>query len=183
MGRRPYCLPTLSPCRVFLRQTCLISAGYSGKYPDLDGWEFWAGSPEQTSLFGGRSRVLWWDRLEVAVQAGSAFVRGKEAWGRKGVAVRQIGTLPATLYTGDKFDTNVAVILPNRLDHLSAIWAFCSSSDFNTAVRRIDPTMNVTNATFVKVPFDLERWQTVAEEQRIVGLPRTALGRPYSVVV
>ena len=66
---------------------------------DLQGWEFWAGSPEHTALFEGRSRVLWWDRLEEAIQSGSAFVRGKEAWGREGVAVRQIGHLPATLYT------------------------------------------------------------------------------------
>ena len=35
--------------------------------------------------------------------------------------------------------------------------------------------MNVTNATLVKVPFDLERWQGVAEEQWSVGLPE-----PYS---
>ena len=142
---------------------------------DLKGWQFWAGSPEQTSLFGGRSKVLWWSRIEEAVQAGSAYVRGTEAWGRKGVAVRQIGSLPATLYTGDKFDTNVSVILPNHLNHLPAIWAFCSSSEFNTAVRRIDPTMNVTNATMVKVPFDLERWKAVAEEQWTGGLPE-----PYS---
>ena len=132
---------------------------------ELDGWELWAGSPEQTSLFAGRSRILWWDRLQESIHAGSAAIRGKEAWGRSGVTVRQIGSLPVTLYTGDKFDTNVAVILPKDLDHLPAIWAFCSSVEFNEAVRRIDPTMNVTNATLVKVPFDLDRWQTVADQQ------------------
>ena len=138
---------------------------------NLDQWEFWAGSPETTSLHGGRSKVLWWSHLEAAIQAGSAFVRGKDAWGRGGVAVRQIGSLPATLYTGDKFDTNVAVILPRDARHIPAIWAFCSAQEFNYAVRRIDPTMNVTNGTLVKVPFDLERWQFVAEERWPDGLP------------
>ena len=142
---------------------------------DVEGWEFWAGSPERTSLFGGRSRVLRWSHLEEAVQAGSAAVRGREAWGRQGVAVRQVGSLPATIYSGEKFDTNVAIILPKQPDKLPAIWAFCSSPEFNTAVRQIDPTMNVTNATLVKVPFDLERWQSVAKDRWPNCLPE-----PYS---
>ena len=142
---------------------------------DLRQWEFWAGSPEETSLYGGRSKVLWWTRLQEAVQAGSAYVRGRDAWRRNGVAIGQMEDLPATLYSGQKFDTNAAVILPKHADHLPAIWAFCSSPDFNTAVRQIDPKMNVTNATLVKVSFDLERWQSVAEEQWPDGLPE-----PYS---
>ena len=142
---------------------------------DLEQWEFWAGSPEETSLYDGRSRVLWWTRLQEAVQDGSAYVRGREAWGRDGVAIGQMEALPSTLYKGDKFDTNVAVIVPKEPDNLPAIWAFCSSSDFNAAVRRIDTTIKVTNATLVKVPFDLQRWQSVAEERWPGGLPE-----PYS---
>ena len=138
---------------------------------DLDQWEFWADSPEETSLYRGRSKVLGWGHLQEAIQAGSAFVRGKDAWGQDGVAVGQMGPLPATLYSGDKFDTNVAVILPKNRVHLPAIWAFCSSPEFNTTVRQIDPQMKVTNATLVKVPFDLERWQSVAEERWPDGLP------------
>ena len=138
---------------------------------DLRQWEFWAGSPEETSLYDGRSRVLWWTRLQEAVQAGSAYVRGRDAWGRVGVAIGQMEALPATLYSGEKFDTNAAVILPKEADHLPAIWAFCSSPEFNAAVRRIDTTIKVTNATLVKVPFELERWQSVAEERWPGGLP------------
>ena len=59
--------------------------------------------------------------------------------------------------------------------HLPAIWAFCSSPEFNTAVRQIDLAMKVTNATLVKVPLDLERWQSVAEARWPSGLPE-----PYS---
>ena len=142
---------------------------------NLEQWRFWAGSPEETSSYGGRSKVLWWTPLQEAVQAGSAYVRGRDAWGRDGVAIGQMEALPATLYSGDKFDTNVAVILPKASDHLPAIWAFCSSPEFNTAVRQIDPAMKVTNATLVKIPFDLERWQSVAEERWPSGLPE-----PYS---
>ena len=138
---------------------------------DLKQWEFWAGSPEETSLYGGRSKVLWWTRIQEAVRAGSASVRGRDAWGREGVAVGQMGDLPATLYSGQKFDTNAAVILPKDAGHLPAIWAFCSSPEYNAAVRQIDSTMKVTNATLVKVSFDLERWQTIAEDNWPGGLP------------
>ena len=145
---------------------------------DLVQWEFWAGSSDETLLYGGRSRVLWWNRVQEAVQAGSAYVRGAEAWGREGVAVGQMRSLPSTLYKGDKFDTNVAVILPNRLEHLPAIWAFCSSPEFNTAVRHIDPQLKVTNASFTKVPFDLEHWQTVAEKLSLNSLPEPRSENP-----
>ena len=142
---------------------------------DLHQWEFWAGSPERTSLYGGRSKILWWDNLQKAIKSGHAYVRGKDAWNQDGVAVGQMGSLPATLYTGDKFDTNVAIILPNNREHLPAVWAFCVSPEFNAAVRDIDAAIKVTNATLVKVPFDLERWQSIAEEQWPSGLPE-----PYS---
>ena len=55
------------------------------------------------------------------------------------------------------------------------IWCFCSSPEYNEAVRRIDQKLNVTNATLVKVPFDLERWTQVAAEDYPNGLPK-----PYS---
>jgi hypothetical protein len=79
--------------------------------------------------------------------------------------------LPVTLYTGEKFDVNSAAILPRNAEHLPAIWAFCSSPEFNTAVRRIDQALKVTNASLVKVPFDLEHWQRIAAEQLPDGLP------------
>jgi len=81
--------------------------------------------------------------------------------------------LPVTLYTGELFDSNVAVILPHDPAHLAAVWAFCSSPDSAMTVRRIDQKLNVTNATFAKVPFDLGHWQRIAEEAG-------SLPEPYS---
>ena len=79
--------------------------------------------------------------------------------------------MPVTLYEGTKFDTNVATIIPHDPAYLPAIWCFCKSPEFYAAVRRIDQKVNVTNATLVKVPFDLERWQQVAAEEYPNGLP------------
>lgn len=43
---------------------------------------------------------------------------------------------------------------------------------FAEDVRRIDQKLNVTNATLVKVPFDLAHWQAVAAEKYPHGLPK-----------
>ena len=97
---------------------------------------------------------------------------------KKGVVVRQIRELPCTLHTGAIFDTNCAIILPYHEFTLSAIWCFCSSPEFNKAVRQIDQKLNVTNATLVKVPFDLERWHKVAQEKYPKGLPKPYTNDP-----
>ena len=84
----------------------------------------------------------------------------------------EMGRIPVTLYSGEKFDSNVAVISPTHPDDLSAIWTFASSPDFQTAVRAVDQKLNVTNATLAKIPFDLALWQKVATEKYPHGLPK-----------
>ena len=101
--------------------------------------------------------------------------RGNRAWGKRGVGISQMRTSPSSLYTGELFDSNIAVIIPEKVFHLPAIWCFCSSPEYNDAVRRIDQKLNVTNATLVKVPFDLDRWTKVAAKKYPKGLPK-----PYS---
>jgi len=80
--------------------------------------------------------------------------------------------LPTTLYSGEKFDSNVAIICPKDQSLVTAIWTFCSSDAFAGEVRRIDKKVNVTNASMVKVPFDLAHWQKVAAEKYPDGLPK-----------
>lgn len=130
-------------------------------HPD---WEFQQSTVGSTVEYGGREHIVWWERGAGALsnEAG-AYIRGKNAWGKRGVAVSQMGKLPVSLYTGELFDNNTAVILPKDERDLPAIWAFCSSSEFNESVREVDDVMKVTNATLVKVPFDVERWRAIAE--------------------
>jgi Eco57I restriction-modification methylase len=129
-----------------------------------DDWRFLQGSIEQSEFYGGRQQMIWMRSLLENSEELGAAIRGRSAWGKLGIAVRQMRHLPITLSTGEPFDTNVAVIVPREPKHLPAIWAFCSSPDFHTEVRRIDQKTNVTNATLVKVPFDLNYWQGIAEE-------------------
>ncbi|MCV4802643.1 hypothetical protein OFC41_28910, partial [Escherichia coli] len=45
-------------------------------------------------------------------------------------------------------------------------------------MRRIDQNLKVTNATLVKVPFDLAHWQQVAAEKYPNGLPKPHSDNP-----
>lgn len=135
-------------------------------------WRPWQSTVERTIPFGGRELILWWNEdFEDAVEAGVAYVRGEGAWGSRGVGIKQMGNLPATLYTGEVFDTNIAIIVPRKQSLIAAVWAYCASDDYSKAVRKLDRKMNVTNATLVKVPFDLAHWQKVAAEKYPDGLP------------
>lgn len=126
---------------------------------------------DSTAYFGGRTAILRWENGQGSMME-YAFVKGTNAWGKHGVAVRQMRELPCSLYNGHMYDQSCAAIIPKNEAHLSAIWCFCSSPNFNEAVRRIDQKLNVTNATLVKVPFDLAHWQQVAAERYPNGLPK-----------
>ena len=64
-----------------------------------------------------------------------------------------------------------ATIIPRDPPTSLLSGAFANLDEFHNAIRRIDQKLNVTNATLVKVPFDLERWQQVAAEEYPNGLP------------
>ncbi len=137
-------------------------------------WRFHQSSVDNTENFGGRECVLLWERgagqLAEFASLGLASIQGEDAWGKNGVVVSLMRSLPVTMYTGESFDNNCAIVWPKSTEKLSAIWHFCKSEDFNQAVREIDQSLKVMNATLLKVRFDLAYWQAIAEEQQN-GLP------------
>ena len=132
-------------------------------------WELLQTTIEDTCNFGGMEQAVFWQNargiLHQRGSRGEAVLAGAMAWGQSGVLISQMRALPACLYVGDIFDKNAAAIVPHDPVHLPAIWAFCSSPNYTAAIRRIDQTLKVTNATLVKVPFDLAHWQNVAAEK------------------
>src|ERR1022692_4640793 len=81
----------------------------------------------------GREHILFWQNgagvITEVCQKGATF-RGQSAWNGVGVVIGQMSSLPATLYTGEKFSNTVAVVVPYDPAHLLPIWAFCSSPEF-----------------------------------------------------
>ncbi|MBK8767854.1 MAG: SAM-dependent methyltransferase [Burkholderiaceae bacterium] len=142
-------------------------------------WEFQQSTVASEIPFAGREHVLQWEdgRGELA-RSGQARVQGLEALGRWGVAVSQMRNLPTTIYTGELFDNNCAAMVTGTKAEALALWTYCESGEFKSAVRRIDRSPKVTNATLVKVPFDLAYWQKVAEERYPQGMPVPASNDP-----
>jgi hypothetical protein len=137
--------------------------------------------------FGGLEKVIEYDDInghlrlpadERRDRLHDSDQRGNIAWGKWGISISQMNILPASLYVGNKFDSNVGVLLPIEGLNLKAMWCYASSPAYNSDVREIDQKLNVTNATLVKVPFDSEYWSKVAEEQYPKGLPKPYTNDP-----
>ncbi len=144
-----------------------------------EGWVGFQGGIDAPVDFGGRDRIINWaeDARVLKTMPGARFI-GVSAWGKEGVLIRQMGTLPATRYLGDRFDDTTAVIVPNASHHVGAVWAFCNSPAFVNETRKLDQKLSVTSATFAKIPFDLAHWQKVATEKYPSGLPEPQSGDP-----
>ena len=140
--------------------------------PRSSTWHFYIQNSSSTSHYSGRTDVIRWGAEgEHVHEFPGSYVKGKSAWSKIGLRITQMRKLPITMYAGEIFGKNAATIVPNDNEHLPAIWCYCASPDYHDAVRRIDQKINVTIATLVKVPFDLEHWTRVADEQYPNGLP------------
>lgn len=150
----------------------------------LDGWILQQTTGTSQDYYSGCTRVFRWEngqgRLFQYMQAKAAqgYTSGKwkagiKAWARKGVAVSGMRTFYVNLYAGESFDTNVAVLLPFNDDHLQPLWNYCRSEEFERNVRLIDRKAKVTVNTFLKVPFDLERWRRMSEDSAPLPKPQS----------
>ncbi len=139
-------------------------------------WIWQQSTVASTVTFGGRRNVLLWERgagqLHELKKTGVPIViTGLEAWGRVGIAVSQIGQIPVTLYSGESFDDNTSILIPNDARQLPAIYSFCTSRRYGQLLRMLDQSLKVTYPTLVKVPFDFDHWNKIATEQYPHGLP------------
>ncbi len=134
-------------------------------------WKLLQSTVSEYRFYGGLESVIDWS------ESGYLLARrqGLGAWGKKGLAISQMNSLPCSLYIGDAFDSNVCPVVPQQVDFLPALWTFAEAGDYKAEIRKIDQKVAVANATMVKVPFDLDHWTKAAAEKYPNGLPR-----PYS---
>jgi hypothetical protein len=69
------------------------------------------------------------------------------------------------------FDKNTVALTPNDPSLLPALWAYCSSQEFETEVRRLDKKPYITTNVFGQIPFDEEHWKAAAQQMFTNGLP------------
>ena len=138
-------------------------------------WRFVQQAVRATELFGGRGEVIDWST------GGAGMLRpgiGNTTVGRLGIAVSRMQGLPATIYTGELYDQNTAVLCPSDPSLLPALWCFAISPDFKASVRQLDTKVGVTPATFLEIPFDEANWRAIAAEQFPDGLPKPYTENP-----
>jgi Eco57I restriction-modification methylase len=148
-------------------------------------WELQRTTTNETRHFGGASQALRWEgdsgslRSFVEERLGEknagSWLRGYRAWGKRGISVKLMSSLPVSIYEGELFDDNVAVLLPRDSKHLGAIFAFCESNEFSEEVRRLNQKLAVKTQYLLAAPFELERWQQKFSKNYPNGLPE-----PYS---
>jgi hypothetical protein len=140
-------------------------------------WEYLQGTPDQKKINAGMTSLVKWEEGKgLLLSLPTAYpTKGLKAVGKKGIAIHRMGQIFPFIYAKERFHQNVAVIIPFDENNLEAIMSYCSSSQFSNDVRKIDQSLKVTNATLVKVPFDIKYWKNIAKEKYPNGLPK-----PYS---
>ncbi len=150
-----------------------------------DGWVWLQSAPDGSGDYKGCQLILDWDNgkgryfkhamtLKKEGRLGG-WKSGAKAWKKFGISVSEMGNLPVTHYTGSMYDNTAHALIPNNSELLPAIWCFCISGKLNEAIRANFQSLKITNHTLLKIPFDLEHWTAVANEQYPHGLPE-----PYS---
>ncbi|WP_100635910.1 Eco57I restriction-modification methylase domain-containing protein [Marinomonas sp. ef1] len=143
-------------------------------------WSFQQTTQNVSDHYGGYQNLVLYDELNGHLREEKwirrerlhdSDQRGQAVLGRHGIGVSSMGDLPVSIFRGNRYDSNVAAIVPSDHSIITALWCYCSSKEYFSDVRQIDQALKVTNATLVKVPFDLEYWSKVAEDQYPNGLP------------
>ena len=141
-------------------------------------WREMSSSPNESGFYQKNDRLMI-DPLHFGhIGLDNAVIRGRNAIGKKGVLVQKMGRLNATLYKGACFDDNTIAIIPKKEFSLPALYAFSINKQFYSLVRSINKKLSIAANTLKDLPFDLEHWTKIAEEQYPNGLPEPYTNDP-----
>lgn len=140
-------------------------------------WILYRSAPEGRSIWGGGSSdILKWEKgIGELSKSPTAYLRNVEQWGSNGILFGMMSDLSSTIYSGSAWDTTCCAVIPNNQDYFLPLFCFAKSEQFTHEVRLFNQKISVEVNHFGQVPFDLEKWTIVANEQYPSGLPK-----PYS---
>ena len=133
-------------------------------------WQWFQMTPDDGGFSGLHGVVYWQQGKGELARIGTAR-KGLQVLGKPGLMVSVTGQLQWCHFMGQRFDCTVGAIVPISIEHLPAVIAFAEDENFIPSVRAVDQALSVTEANFLKVPFDIAHWQQVAEEKYPNGLP------------
>ncbi|GAA2471328.1 DNA methyltransferase [Terrabacter carboxydivorans] len=134
-------------------------------------WQRLESGPDGEHLFSGKRQIILAPKEAWARGVHEFGIRGSHAWGKKGVIVARMSDLPAGIYCGEIFDDNSYALIPRDSNHLPAVLEFLTSSEYVSEVRQRNQKLGVDTDSMVNIPFDIERWQSVAAREYPKGVP------------
>lgn len=154
------------------------------EFQDFKGvWNYIQGTVSNSCDFGGLDSLVKWEdgdgellefvQSKIGEDQVGSWLRGKNAWGRKGVLVNAMGQ-QITSYLGGLFDENTIVLSPIEDDFIIPIYCYCKDVSFIEEVKKANQALKV-RGDLLKIPFSKDHWQKVASEKYPNGLPK-----PYS---
>jgi hypothetical protein len=142
-------------------------------------WEKIQLQPYESLHYTGRTTLIRWDKAsgDLHLNSGAHNFPPPVALQGRGIAVQRMGKLSVTIYSGDIFhDATAPIVLMTGLHNgrniFPALYCYGQSSKFQLDVRKLNQKVNVTPGVFTKLPFDLDHWTKVADEQYPNGLPK-----------
>jgi len=143
------------------------------------GWIYHLGSPVNTETYAGRDHILHFENGKGGLsRCPGARIQNVSKWGRPGVAVSRMSKLPVTLSSGESWDRNCAMLIPENLASLPGLWLFCQSTSFSPAVREVNQKLSVSEAAFEEVAIDIQRIEGQAAREFPNGLPEPQSNDP-----
>lgn len=137
-------------------------------------WRRFQDAPAGIEKFEGYENLLRWGQQGTELKSYikerlgetgiGSWIRGEEAWGKIGISVSRMRDLDASVYLGDMFDQNIAVIIPKKPSDFGAIWSFIKSGEFLKQARLLDQKVSITPRTIKQVTLNLDQWRQTALE-------------------
>jgi len=171
----------LSGSLVPAKSTEGLSTGDSARFinsfweiPELsENWSYFQASPSANENLDGFTDLIKWEQgIGELSNSKAARIQGHYAWDKLGIIIGRVGDMRASIFSGCLFDKSAVVLTPNDEKQILSLYAFCNSSGFNSTVRKLDKKLGVATSVFESLPFDLEYWTKVAEENYPNGLPK-----------
>jgi len=136
----------------------------------MHSWVRMQGPSQSKGIYAGRETLVY-DKVASGELRVGAF-RGREIWGRNGIAVDRVTSLSPSLYTGNVFHSLVPVLIPKTHDDLSAIVAFGASNTLHEVARAYNQSLSIDNGYFEKLELDIDYWREQGFAQYPHGIPR-----------
>lgn len=134
-------------------------------------WVLLQSTPTGTSLYDGLKYAVVNPLSDKYNELPGFRLCGDRAWGKMGICVGKMSTLPASVYLGGVFDANAPVLCAKENIDIGPIVAFVQSESYSSGIRELDQKSDAAVNVIDKVHFNVDEWTTVFRSKYFSGLP------------